>query len=64
MNNSLNFRANLTGKSRSLMINYIRQIGQLYDFDFIPSKVDDLLDFQKILNNSGFKLIDVIKNVN
>ncbi|KAJ3642286.1 hypothetical protein Zmor_025086 [Zophobas morio] len=55
--------ANLTGKSRSLMINYIRQIGQLYDFDFIPSKVDDLLDFQKILNNSGFKLIDVIKNL-
>ncbi|XP_063921273.1 sodium channel protein Nach-like [Zophobas morio] len=53
----------LTGKNRTVMMNYVRFIGQLYDFDFIPSTVDDLLEFQKILNNSGFKLTDVIKEL-
>ncbi|KAJ3642287.1 hypothetical protein Zmor_025087 [Zophobas morio] len=55
--------ATISNKNQSLILRYVRFIGQLHDFDGARSKIRELVEFQTILKRSGLKLIDVIKDL-
>ncbi|CAH1385089.1 unnamed protein product, partial [Tenebrio molitor] len=55
--------ANVTRRNPKEIMNYMRFIGQLHDFDFEPSSVSQLLEFQNILDLMQITVTDLAKKI-
>lgn len=57
------FSANKAHRDSALILQYIHFLGQLYDYDFDGNVIDQLLDFQNILDATGYSIKEVLEEL-
>lgn len=57
------FSANKSHRDSDLILKYMHFMGQLYDYDFDGNDIDQLLDFQNILDVTGYSIKEVLEKL-